>query len=253
LHKLKNKSALITLSGTVLILLAAACSVLLIVIRTEGVMDRYAAWQAKLQEVWERISAIEQWWIVVVVVFLLFTLKSFLPIIPMSAVCVITGAVMPNYASIVVNLFGVGWLMTIKYYWGLRLGGGGIKKIIRLNKDIESFMEHDGTGNPYMLFALRLMPGSPVNSISRFYGTMKFNYAKYILISLLGTLYKLLSYTVIGRHVFNPLSASFLVPIIILLLISGILLSALNYIIELIIKTKDKGEKDDGKSDENIE
>ncbi|MCL2509349.1 MAG: hypothetical protein FWF05_09255 [Oscillospiraceae bacterium] len=236
MHKLRSKSALITFSGTVLILLAAACSVLLIIVQIESVMSRYETLQKNLLEVEQRIASIQQWWIVLVIVFILFTVKSFLPIFPLSAVCFITGIVLPSYISLPVNLVGVGWLMSIRYFWGAHLGGGGVKKIIRLNESIRNFMEHGGTGNPYMLFALRLIPSIPVNSVSQLYGAMKFKYTKYILISLAGFSYKLLTYTIIGRNVFNPLSASFLVPIIILLLISGSLLIGFNYIIELITK-----------------
>ena len=90
-----------------------------------------------------------------------------------------------------------------------------------------------------------MIPCFPVNTISRIYGALKFDFKDYIIISIIGFMYKLVSYTIIGRNVYNPLSASFLLPIIILTAISGCLLVSLYYILEGIEKTnKKEGETD---------
>ena len=68
----------------------------------------------------------------------------------------------------------------------------------------------------------------PVNSVSRLYGTTEIPYGRYMLISVLGFTYKLFSYTIIGRNVFDPASASFIVPLILLFIFSGIVLLSLS-------------------------
>ena len=45
-------------------------------------------------------------------------------------------------------------------------------------------------------------------------------------------MFRILSYTIIGRNVFNPLSASFLLPIILLCFISGSILLGLFYVLD---------------------
>lgn len=91
-------------------------------------------------------------------------------------------------------------------------------------------MEKSGGVNMWMLLALRLVPGFPISGVSKVYGSMKFPYWKFILLSSVGFAPKLISYTFIGTNVYDPLSPAFLVPIITLLIISGISLLSINLI-----------------------
>lgn len=202
----------------------------------------YETWQQQLVLLEERIVAIDNKGLIILAVFLLFTLKSIFPPITIPAICLISGAVLPWYAALIVNVLGVAWLMTIRYLWGMSFGGGNTIKFVRNNDVIRELLESKGTGNPYLLFIFRLIPAFPVNTISRLYGAMQFPYKKYILISLGGFMFKILSYTIIGGNLFNPLSASFLLPIILLCFISGSLLIGLTYLLENIEKNR-KDEK----------
>ena len=202
----------------------------------------YETWQQQMVLLEDRVVAMQNKGLIIIAVFLLFTLKSVFPPITIPAICLISGAVLPWYAALLVNILGVAWLMTIRYFWGYKFGGGNTFKLVRNNDVIRELLESRGTGNPYLLFIFRLIPAFPVNSISRLYGAMRFPYRRYILISLGGFLFKILSYTIIGGNVFNPLSASFLLPIILLCFISGSLLIGLTYLIENIEKNR-KDEK----------
>ena len=205
----------------------------------------YEAWQQQLLRLEEDVIAISNKGLIVLVVFALFTLKSFFPPITIPAICFISGMVLPWYFALPVNIIGMTWLMTIRYFWGKRYGGGRTIKIVRKNEIIRGLLESKGTGNLYMLLLFRMIPCFPVNTISRIYGALKFDFKDYIIISIIGFMYKLVSYTIIGRNVYNPLSASFLLPIIILTAISGCLLVSLYYILEGIEKTnKKEGETD---------
>ncbi len=205
----------------------------------------YEAWQKQLVRLEEEVVAISNTGIIVLVVLALFTLKSFFPLITIPAICLISGMVLPWYFALSVNVIGMAWLMTIRYFWGKRYGGGRTIKIVRRNEIIRGLLENKGTGNPYMLLLFRLIPCFPVNTISRIYGALKFDFKDYILISVIGFMYKLVSYTIIGRNVYNPLSASFLLPIIILFAVSGCLLVSLYYILDGI----EKSNKKEGASD----
>ena len=77
-------------------------------------------------------------------------------------------------------------------------------------------VERNQVGSAVVLFFLRLFPCIPINSVSQLYGTSDIGYWKYLIVSLLGFSYKLFSYTIIGRNVYDPMSASFLVPFILL-------------------------------------
>ena len=218
--------------GTLLLLLAGVLCCLLAVMQIEELNRWYETWQQQLVLMEERIASMGNRGLIVLIVMLLFTLKSVFPPITIPAICLISGMVLPWYFALLVNIAGVAWLMTIRYFWGRRFGGGSTIKLVRQNEIVCSLLESKGTGNPYMLFVFRLIPAFPVNSISRLYGAMQFRYRDYIFISLAGFMFKIVSYTIIGRNVFNPLSASFLLPIILFSFFSGCVLIGLYYVLD---------------------
>ena len=89
-----------------------------------------------------------------------------------------------------------------------------------------------------------------MGAISVFYGSTKMPYREYLIVSLLGTSYKLFSYITIGRHVFDPASVSFVGPFIPLLVFAGIVLlsvsggiSGVGLIRKIINRKGDKNDK----------
>ena len=68
----------------------------------------------------------------------------------------------------------------------------------------------------------------PVNSISGIYGSLRFDYWRFILLSVIGYMPKIISYTFVGRNVYDPLSPEFIVPIMIIAFASGISLVCVN-------------------------
>ena len=75
---------------------------------------------------------------------------------------------------------------------------------------------------------------------------MQFDFKKYLLLSVLGFLPKLISYSFIGRNVYDPFSMAFILPIVILLLLSGLSVFGINAMIEFYSeksKSKDSDKK----------
>ena len=242
--KKHSRTQWLKLSGTLLLILAGIFCLVLAVMQIEELNRWYETWQQQLVRLEERVASMGNRGLVVLMVMLLFTLKSVFPPVTIPAICMISGMVLPWYFALLVNIVGVAWLMTIRYFWGRWFGGGYTIKLVRQSEIIRSLLESKGTGNPYLLFAFRLIPTFPVNSISRLYGAMQFPYRDYIFISLAGFMFKIISYTIIGRNVYNPLSASFLLPIILLCFVSGCVLIVLCYVLDGIGRNADsKNEK----------
>ncbi|MBQ8082626.1 MAG: TVP38/TMEM64 family protein [Clostridia bacterium] len=85
-----------------------------------------------------------------------------------------------------------------------------------------------GTGNPLILFALRLIPFVPANPVSSLFGNMGMDYRSFLVISLFGYLLKVVSFTAIGYNISDPFSSKFIVPFIALLYLAGFGLLAIN-------------------------
>ncbi len=234
-----------------LILVALAVFLLIwsAIAQIEAIELRYAKMQAMFAQ-WEIfIASLENKWLLILVLFLLYSLKCFVPIIPLSALFIISGMVFNVQYATAINIVGVAILVSIKYLWGDKFGGGGLSRFISRSDFVKDFMKLEGSGNPWMLFLARLVPFAPVNTVSRLYGASEIQYDKYLLLSLLGFAPRILSFSVLGNNVFDPFSVGFLGPIIIMLFLSGISILILDFALGLFGKRRrlseiDKEERD---------
>ena len=143
----------------------------------------------------------------------------------------LSGMIFESKIAVPLNIIGCMLLFTIKFVWGKKWGGGNAEKILMHYDKAHLFIGEGNIGSKMTLFFLRAFPFIPVNSVSQLYGTTIIPFWQYLIISLLGFSYKIYSYTMIGRNLFNPFSYSFLNPIIFLLLITGLMLLTINTLI----------------------
>lgn len=226
MRKRKKQKKLLLFGGLILIALSLAVFVLLISLQFDGLWRWYTQIKHTLAQLEQFILHIDISWLFALAILLLFAVKSVIPIYPTATVCFLTGAVLPMYFAIPVNIIGFTVLLTIRYFWGSRFGAGNAWKIISKTDTLRRLIQQDGKGNSALLVALRLVPGIPVNGISGIYGSFDFGYVRFILFSIIGFMPRLISYTFVGRNIFDPLSAGFLVPIMLILFFTG--LSALS-------------------------
>ncbi len=243
LKKRKKPKKILFFGGLILILLSLAVAVLLFSLQYENLWHWYAVTRENLARLEDYIAHIDIEWQFFGAIMLLFAIKSFFPIYPTSTVCFLSGIVLPMYYAIPVNILGFVVLVTIRYYWGKRFGAGSAWRLISKTDVLRRVIQQDGKGNPALLIALRLIPAMPINSISGIYGSFEFGYGKFVLLSVIGFMPKLISFTFVGRNLYDPLSSGFLVPIMILMFFSGISLLSVNGIwttVEKIIEYSKK-------------
>lgn len=241
-----TRNGIMNLAGCMLLIAAAAAAVLVYLLRYERLWVWYKVYQEKLLDVERFIQSLGVSWKFVLSMLFLFLVRTFIPFLSVSAICVLTGAVLPSYWAMAVNFIGVLIMMSIKYFEGERFGSGNAWKFISKNESARRIMENSGKVNKWLLFALRMIPGFPLGSVSKIYGSIKFPYWQFLLLSALGFSPKLLSYTFMGTNVFDPLSPAFLMPLIIVLNISGVSLLCVNLIwnfVEKNVKFKKKKDK----------
>ena len=230
-------------AGFALLISAAAVSVVVYLLRYDQLWLWYKVYQEKLLEAGQFIQSLGISWKFVLAMLIVFLVRTFIPFLAVSAICVLTGAVLPSYWALIVNFLGMIIMMSIKYFEGMKFGSGNAWKIISKNERARKIIESSGKVNKALLFALRLIPGFPLGSVSRIYGSLRFPYWQFILLSAAGFAPKLLSYTFMGTNVFDPLSSAFLVPLMIALTISGASLLCVNLIWLLVEKSVSSSKK----------
>lgn len=229
--------------GLIFLVLGIVAAILIFSLQFEGLWKWYVQLREQLFEIERRIAAIENLWQFFFAIILLFLIESLLPIYPISSVCFLSGIVLPMYYSIPVNIIGFSVTVTVMYFFGKKTGAGNAWRLIRKNIKLRRLIQQDGKGNPALLIFLRLVPFMPINSISRIYGSFSFGYWRYLLLSIIGFMPKLISFTFVGRNLLDPFSTGFLVPVMVICLATGISLLSVDGIwiaAEKIIKNENE-------------
>ena len=184
-------------------------------------LDRYEGW----------IETYGASFIAVAVILLNYIVKAFVPWFPVSCLCVASAVIFRWYIAAGINIAGLAIYFTVRFVKGRRHGGGKAEKLLERYDKPHDFIESGKAGSKVMLFFARLLPGVPLGAVSVFYGSTKIPYGEYLIVSLLGSAYKLFSYITIGRHVFDPASVSFVGPFIPLLIFAGFVLLSIGGVI----------------------
>ncbi|MBR0541055.1 MAG: VTT domain-containing protein [Clostridia bacterium] len=230
-----NRRRLMNFTGVLLIIVALALLALTMLMQVQQFAVRYDSFLQMLADFEDSVAAIPDKGVVILAILLLYLAKSVIPI-PTSAVCVIAGMVFQTPLAVIINVVGYIGLITIKYFWGKRLGSGFIYKALCKYENIERILTSDAAAKDGLLAAFRVIPVCPINTISQIYGAMEYDYYKYIFLSVLGFLPRIISYSMVGRHVYNPFSLAFMLPLVIIFMISGFAIIGVNGFIEIYNK-----------------
>ena len=231
-----KRSSALSFTGVMLLIFAVLLIGVYFATTDENIQQWYAMYEGLLYKLDMAILSIGDNWLIVFVIFALYVLRCFMPIITVPALCVLSGMVYPTAEALFVNVIGCIIMLTVKYKFGERFGGGKAYRLLRKNSVSNMLIERQGASTPWVLFVFRFIPGFPINPVSQMYGAMGFDYWKYLIISMWGFLPKLFSYTFIGVYVFDPLSFKFFLPFIILLTVSGVSILVLNTVLNKLEK-----------------
>ncbi|MGN0527100.1 MAG: TVP38/TMEM64 family protein [Acutalibacteraceae bacterium] len=218
--------------------LAICLIILTIIMSNPSVQER---WEYLWDSITSFFLSIEKFigryekWLAVIIILILFCSKAFLPIVPFSVIFIGSGLVFSAPVAIILNLAGFALLVLINFKMGRRFGGGRAAKVLGRFDWLMSFMDFYGKGNPWMLFILRFIPFVPHGSVSKLYGASDMNTVKFVIISVVGFLPRLISWSLVGCNFTNPLTSQFFIPFIVLAFISGIS----SIIIDTYLKIKD--------------
>ncbi len=241
--KQKTISRILLGSAVFSFCVAVVLIVILCLLQIDAVREKYDEYLYIIHDFEMRVSALHSRWLILIVIFLLFLLRSLSMMYPYPMIFIITAMVFPPYQSFFMNLFGMAFTFAFRYYTGYEMGEGTINFALKKYPQILSAMEEDGKGNPIILLALRMIPSLPINTISHFYGSMEYSFPRYMLLSIGAYIPKLVSYSFIGNNVYDPFSSEFFVPIIALLIFTGACLLVLRWILNISEKISGKTKK----------
>lgn len=220
-NKVAKRKATIKRSSTVCFCVAVALVIITYVMTLPEVkrslQDMYA-WFERIENYiagYDKLAAFG-------LVMALFAVKSVVAFIPFSVLFISSGMVFSAPVAMGVSILGFALLISVKFLWGKKFGGGNAHKLAVKSKSITRFMDLKGKGNKWMLVVLRFVPFVPVGTVSRAYGATEMKYLPFVGLSVLGFLPRVVLWSFVGSNIFDPFTPTFMAPIIVLLIISGI-------------------------------
>ena len=220
-NKVAKRKATIKRSSTVCFCVAVALVIITYVMTLPEVkrslQDMYA-WFERIENYiagYDKLAAFG-------LIMALFAVKSVVAFIPFSVLFISSGMVFSAPVAMGVSVLGFALLISVKFLWGKKFGGGNAHKLAVKSKSVTRFMDLKGKGNKWMLVVLRFVPFVPVGTISRAYGATEMKYLPFIGLSVLGFLPRVVLWSFVGSNIFDPFTPTFMAPIIVLLIISGI-------------------------------
>ncbi len=166
---------------------------------------------------------------ILICIFALYIAKCQLPI-PLSVLCAISGMVFPLTQALVINAVFMLFFFAVKYFEGMWIGGGWAGMILNIKKIkfLRDWIQFKGNGNPYFLSGTRLIPVIPIGMVSKYYGSMRYDFVYYSVLSLIGFAPRLYIYTKLGAAFTNPFSTQFILLLMIIVGFTGITSLAFN-------------------------
>lgn len=205
----------------------------------------YVNWLADFEQ---QVAAIGDRWLLVIVVWLLYFIKTAFPLYPISLICVASALVFGTGKALVVNIIGIALMFTVKYIMGTNSKVGSLWLVKKSDVVMKILESEEGTGNPWVLFVCRLLPCMPDNAVSSIYGALGFSYWKYILISIIACIPRLISFIMVGRSVTNPFSLTLSIPLVVIAAASGFTLFGMSKLLNIKDKKRTKRVKSGGNS-----
>lgn len=157
----------------------------------------------------------------IISLMLLFAIKSLTIVIPLPSLYVASGILFSPAKALLVSYLGLTITLTIPFVLGRWSGAEEMEYIKKKYPKIDKVIEMQKRNEFLASFVIRLIGWFPCDVLSFYFGACKTNYIKYITSALLGCSIGVVTNTLLGDVILNPLSWQFIVLLLVKLAISA--------------------------------
>ena len=115
----------------------------------------------------------------------------------------VLGMAFSPLTAVLVNIAGILVEFTASYLFGLFLGGDYINKMMQKQKYGKKILEMQENKKDASVFLMRFITVFPLDFVSLFLGSSKYNFGKYILFSFLGLAPRVILFTILGDKIYD--------------------------------------------------
>ena len=154
-------------------------------------------------------------------ILLIYSLKSVIIFFPVVAIQVAVANIFPPHYAILINLIGNFIAFSIPYFIAKKYLKNPFDYVNKTNKNVKKILLFR-TNNEIEFVMFARLTGLSMELISVLMGSLKINYFKYIIGSMIGTVGYTVSFTLLGSAISNPFSIEFFNSILLSLAIFAI-------------------------------
>lgn len=151
----------------------------------------------------------------------LYVVKTLLVFPPLMVLQIAVGLYFPTLPAIFINLLGMTVELSVGYLVGRFIGLQAVERLLKKNPKISEIAE-SGKNRWFIAYILRALNMLPMDVVSMYLGSSRMSFPTYISGSLVGTLFGILSATLIGMSLTDPTSPTFLIACALSLTISAV-------------------------------
>ncbi|MCR5522265.1 MAG: nucleoside hydrolase [Clostridia bacterium] len=143
----------------------------------------------------------------------IYAIKGLTLVVPASLIYVATGmALHPLWLAVVINCIGIVVEVSITYLMGIILGGPFVTKKLKKTKYGDRLITTYDKYEKFGIFLARFL-FMPLDLCSLFFGSMRARFLPYLLLSLAGTLPRVILFTILGDKVYDLIPMKVIVPV----------------------------------------
>ena len=153
---------------------------------------------------------------------MLYLFKTVSVIFPYKVLQLTVGMQFSLIPDFFINLIGSAISFAIGYLMGRIYGTEAVKRIVEKNKKLSLLIQRQSSNIVFFSFFLRTLLFLPLEAVSMYFGTVKADFKKYMLGSILGMLPNIVISTIMCDNISKPASPAFFVSVVLFILISVI-------------------------------
>ncbi len=162
----------------------------------------------------------------------IYTLKAMVFVIPASLIYIAVGMAFPAHWAILINAVGILIEVAVSYVFGRIMGGNYVIEKLKKVKYGDKILELHGKNKLSAIFAIRFLPVFPIDLVSLFLGAVRMNFGKYLFVSLVGILPRVIIFTILGDGLYDYVPMQLIIPIACVLLAVALAVWIMKYAVK---------------------
>ena len=139
-----------------------------------------------------------------------FALKSLTVVFPLSILYLASGILFRPWAAVLISTTGLAITITIPYWIGRYSGKQTVQEICRKYPKAEQIAKYQETNTFFACFITRIVGFLPCDIMSLYFGACDTDYTVYLAAGVSGSLLSVITTTLLGAEISNPLSLPFI-------------------------------------------